>query len=402
MIFDTRDNVSLWLRILAVALSIAIVITGGFAVLWEMFLGKITYDPNYNPSIGTHIDSDVIVENPSGQFTPDDDNDIDDIHGNDYENDSDPDENMATETIQPAVLSTLKANMKNWMNNGNPVRDDDVINILLIGMENNDDYGKPQMLSVNGRADAMCIVSINKRTKTITLASILRDQYSYVIIGTNGRYTKFHHALSYGGPEKQIEMIERYYKVVIDNYVIVNFTSLANIIDAVGGIDIEITKNEASYLRNNCKWKIEARAQKMHVDGGHALTYMRIRKGQTGGDEARTGRQQKVIMTLINEAKNYSTGQMISLANEVIPYLRTGLNSSEILAYAVTALTEGWLKYDIKQVTLPDSECCKSYNNPADGGSYWKVDYPVAARKLQLALFGKSNITLGDKREPWI
>lgn len=402
MIFDTRDNVSLWLRILAVALSIAIVITGGFAVLWEMFLGKITYDPNYNPSVGTHIDSNVIVENPSGEFTPDDGNDIDDIHSDDHKEDGDPDENMATETIQPAVLSTLKANMKNWMNNGNPVRDDDVINILLIGMENNDDYGKPMPLSVNGRADAMCIVSVNKKTKTITLASILRDQYSYIITGNSGRYTKFHHALRYGGPEKQIEMIERYYKVVIDNYVIVNFTSLSNIIDAVGGIDIEITKNEASYLRNTCKWKIDARAQKMHVDGGHALTYMRIRKGATGGDEARTGRQQKVIMTLIDQAKNFSTGQMISLANEVIPYLRTGLNSSEILAYAVTALSEGWLKYDIKQVTLPDSECCKSYNNPADGGAYWKVDYPVAARKLQMALFGKSNITLDENRKPWI
>lgn len=401
MIFDTRDNVSLWLRILAVALSIAIVITGAFAVLWEMYLGKITYDPNYKASEGTHIDSNVIIENPSGDYIPDDSNDIDEIHGDGHE-DEDPDENMATETIQPAVLSTLKANMKSWMNNGNPVRDDDVINILLIGMENNDDYGNPMDLSVNGRADAMCIVSVNKKTKTITLASILRDQYSYIITGNSGRYTKFHHALRYGGPEKQIEMIERYYKVVIDNYVIVNFTSLASIIDAVGGIDIEITKNEATYLRNTCKWKIDARAQKMHVDGGHALTYMRIRKGQTGGDEARTGRQQKVIMTLINQAKNFSTGQMISLANEIIPYLRTGLNSSEILAYAVTALSEGWLKYDIKQVTLPDSECCKSYNNPADGGSYWKVDYPVAARKLQLALFGRSNITLDENRKPWI
>ncbi len=388
MIFDTRDNVSLWLRITAVALSIAIVVTGGLAVIWEMFLGRINYDDPYSSTIGSDIDSSQIVENPSDIQFPDDNDE--------------PDESFASDTIQPAVLSNLKSNMKNWMNNGEPVRDDNVINILFIGMDNNDDYGKPMPLSYNGRADAMCIASINKKTKTVTLASLLRDQYSYMVIDGKGRYTKFHHALRFAGPEKQIEMIERYYKVVIDNYVIVNFDSLPRIIDAIGGITISVTKQEAEYLRNKCNWKIDARAQDIAVDGAHTLTYMRIRKGQTGGDEARTGRQQKVMMLLAEKIKGYSTTQMISLVNDIIPYLRTGLDSNAILAYAVTALTEGWLKYNVKQVTLPDSECCKAFNNAADGGSYWKVDYPVAAYKLQMALFGKSNITLSKDRKPWI
>lgn len=396
MIFDTRDNVSLWLRIIAVALSVAIVITGGLAIVWEMFLGRINYDPNYNATVGSDIHSSTIVENPSNNVDPDENVEPDD------EPDDDPDNSFASETIHPSVLTNLKSNMKSWMNNGDPVRDNDVINILFIGMENNNDYGKPQPLSVNGRADAMCIASVNKKTKTITLASLLRDQYSYIIMGNSGRYTKFHHALSYSGPEKQIEMIERYYKVVIDNYVIVNFDSLPKIIDAVGGIDIDINKDEAYYLKNTCGWKIDVREQSMHVDGGHALTYMRIRKGNTGGDEARTGRQQKVMMTLVDMVKNYSTAQMVSLVNEVIPYVRTGLNSNDILAYAITALSEGWLKYEMKQLTLPDSTCCKPFKNPADGGDYWKVDYPVAAQKLQMALFGKSNITLDKDRKPWV
>ena len=396
MFFDTRDNVSLWLRIVAVALSIAIVITGGFAVVWELTFGRINMDENYNKTIGSHIDSSTIIENQNPLENVEDFEDIPE------ENNDDPDNSFATATIQPSVLTNLKSNMKNWMNNGDPVRDDNVINILFIGMENNDDNGNPQPLSVNGRADAICIASVNKKTKTITLASLLRDQYSYVTLGNNGRYTKFHHALSYAGPEKQIEMIERYYKVVIDNYVIVNFTSIPKIIDAIGGIDIELNENEAKYLKNTCGWRIEAKAQTMHVDGGHALTYMRIRKGATGGDEARTGRQQKVMMTLVKNVKNYSTAQMVSLVNELIPYVRTGLNSTDILAYAITALSEGWLEYDMKQLTLPDDTCCKPFKNPADGGDYWKVDYPVAAQKLQMALFGRSNINLEKDRKPWI
>ena len=398
MIFDTRDNVSLWLRIIAVALTIAILITGGLVVAWDAFFGRMTDGNGFDATIGSDINSSTIIEGNQGGDTNVD------IDGEDVP--VDPDDHgssvIASETIHPEVLSNLKANMKSWMNNGDPVRDSNVINILFIGMENNDDNGKPQKLSVNGRADAMCIVSVNKATKTITLASLLRDQYSYITVDGKGRYTKFHHALSYAGPEKQIEMIERYYKVVIDNYVIVNFDSLPKIIDAVGGVEINITKEEASYLRNTCGWRIDAREQSMHVDGGHALTYMRIRKGNTGGDEARTGRQQKVLMTLIGQMKNYSTAQMASLVNEVIPYVRTGLTSTDILAYAITALQEGWLKYELKQVTLPDSESCKPFNNPADGGSYWKVDYPIAARQLQLILLGKSNITLDSNRKKWI
>ncbi len=398
MIFDTRDNVSLWLRIIAVALSIAIVLTGGFVVAWDSFFGRMTDGDGFESTLGADIDSSTIVEDDqSGNTNVDIDGEEVPVEPDDGHSSV-----SASETIQPAVLSNLKANMKNWMNNGDPVRDSNVINILFIGMENNDDNGKPQPLSVNGRADAMCIISVNKTTKTITLASLLRDQYCFITTGNSGRYTKFHHALSYSGPAKQIEMIERYYKVVIDNYVIVNFDSLPKIIDAVGGVEIELTKEEASFLRNNCGWKISSTAQKLKVDGNHALVYMRIRKGNTGGDEARTGRQQKVLMTLIGQMKNYSTTQMVSAVNEVIPYVRTGLTSTDILAYAITALQEGWLKYDIKQVTLPDAESCKAFNNPADGGAYWKVDYPIAARQLQLALFGKSNITLDKNRKKWI
>ena len=389
MIFDTRDNVSWWLRIIAVALSIAILVTGSLVVAWDAYFGRMS-DGQYVANQGADIDSATITEAP---FIPDEDEPF---------STEEPDGDGAVSTIRPSSLNNLQSNIKNWINNGEPVRDNDVTNILYICMENNDECGNPQALNVNGRADAMCIISVNKRTRTITLASILRDQYSYVVANGKGTYTKFHHALGKGGPEKQIEMIERYYKVVIDNYVLVNFESLPKVIDALGGVTIEVDKNEASYLKNQCGWRIDAEPQTINVDGGHALTYMRIRKGATGGDNARVGRQQKVIMTLMGKVKEYSVSQMISAVNEVIPYVRTGLSSSDILAYALTALSEGWLKYDIKQVTLPDDDCASGFTNSADGGWYWKVDYPVSAQKLQMALFGRTNIVLDPNRKSWI
>ena len=156
MLFDTRDNVSLWLQIIAVALSISILVTGGLMIGWNAVFGSMTDEGGYTASQGDDINSGASIVDqtmaPGETEEP--------------EETSHPDSTNAP-TIKPSSLDNIKSNIKNWMNNGAPVRDNDVTNILLIGMENNDGNGKPQALSVNGRADAMCIVSINKRTKTI-------------------------------------------------------------------------------------------------------------------------------------------------------------------------------------------------------------------------------------------
>ncbi len=392
MASDTRKKASLWLKIVAIVLSVLIVITGGLMIGWHAIFGSITDDGGYQASQGQDINNADNIVVPT--MAPDETHEPEDPDIT-----SNPDETNAP-TIKPSSLSSLQSNIKNWMNNGTPVKDKDVINILLIGMDNSVN-GKPQPISVNGRADAMCIVSINKRTKTITLASLLRDQYSYVVTKNKARFTKFHHALSYAGPAKQVEMVESYYKIVIDNYVILSLDSLPKVIDALGGVEINITKNEATYL-NSIGWSVNPKGEKRQVNGKDALAYMRIRKGTSGGDTARVGRQQQVITTIIGKMKSSSASQMVELTKSILPYVRTGLTSDKIFSLVATAVTEGWFKYDIKRLTLPDSSCSKTFVNSADGGWYWKVDYPLAAQKLQLALYGKSNIVLEANRKKWI
>ncbi len=389
MIFDTRDNVSWWLRIIAVALAIAIVITGGLLIGWTAFFSQFQGE-RYVSDGGASLDNSSIVEGEGGQGE-----ELDELEkvGNDT-----PDEGMQGETIHPAELSSLKANIKSWLNTGEAVHDKNVTNILLIGMD--DDY--KENLSTKGRADAMMILSLNHRTKTITLASLMRDQYAYIVADGKGSFQKLHHSLNWG-PATLIQMVERYYKVTIDNYVIVNFASVAHVIDALGGVTIDIEANESSYLRGTCNWSIPSGACSVHVNGAHALTYMRIRKGNTGGDVARTGRQRKVIMKLIDKAKQCSIKELVNVVNAMIPYVRTGLNSTEILSYATTALSDGWLNYEIKQITLPvDGTSAKGFTNSEDKLWYWKVDFPIAAQALQNALYGKSNIELPSNRKSWL
>ena len=380
MLFQTRDNVSLWLQIIAVALSIAILVTGGLMIFWSWYFGRIG-DGQYIPNQGTNIGSGTIIEEPN-------DPDLEDPSV------SDEPAGPTGDIIHPSALSSLKSNLKNWMSNGDPVRSNDVTNILLIGMDNTD-------LSKNSRADAMVIFSINHKTKTITLASLLRDQYCYLIHNNVGSFQKLHHANSLWGPAAQIQMIERYYKVIIDNYAIVNFASLPKVIDAVGGVEVDLTSAESEYLRNTCGFKHLTTGNNT-LSGDEALIYMRIRKGNTGGDTARVNRQQTVIKQMLAKAKGYGITTMISVVNSVIPYIRTGLSSTDILGYATTALSDGWFNYEIKQVTLPDGDCSKGFTNSEDNLWYWKVDFPVAAQKLQLALYGQTNIDLDPGRKSWI
>ncbi len=382
-LFKTEDNISLWLQIIAVALSIAIFVTGGTMLIWESIVGQM-YEGPYDASQGVGLDSSITEgEGSLGDFidAPADENPLET-----------PAPNGSLEgSIGENKLSDLNANIKNWINNGSPVRESYVTNILLIGNDEN---------KTNSRADAMMILSINHNTKTITLASIMRDQYSYVVANGTGRFEKFHHACARGGPALQIQMIERYYKVVIDNYAVANFESLSAMIDVIGGIEMTVTDTEAKHMREDWGCSRLTKGGTYNLTGYEALMYCRIRKGNTGGDTARVSRQQELFMKLIGMAGELSRTQLISLVNSLIPYIRTGLSSTDILAYAVTALTDGWFNYEIKRVTLPDDKCATGFT--VSGLWYWKVDFPIAAQKLQKALYGTTNISLAADRKSWL
>ncbi len=385
-LFETDDSVSLWLQIIAVALVIAILITGGLLIGWNAFISKILGE-RYISNGGADINNSTINE---GEGEIIDHETLDPI----IDNSEEPGNIDPAESINDSQLSSLQANIKSWMNTGTAVHSKDVINILLVGQ----DIDKT-------RADAMMIVSLNKKTKVITLASLFRDQYAYIVKGNQGRFEKLHHACARGGFPLQIEMIERYYKVTIDNYIALDFTTLPKVIDAVGGVEVELNQAEADYMRNPpapMEWKFPriTKAGTYTLSGYEALIYMRIRKGNTGGDTARVNRQQKVVKQLLANAKSYSMSQMVSMVSAVMPYLRTGLSATEILGYATTALTDGWLKYEIKQVSLPDSSCAKGFT--VNKLWYWKVDYPVSAQKLQTALYGTTNIKLDPNRKSWL
>lgn len=388
-----KKKKSLWKKILVIILAVIVAVLGILYGIWHYITKDITgekYIPNESTNIHNDKISEIVVPEGAEPTLPPEAEDgiIDELP----EETERPDESITVPNEKP-VTNNLKANILAWKDTGQPAHADGVTNILLIGMDINSSN-----MNVNSRADAMVIVSINHNTKKITLASIMRDQYCYVerTNGT-GKFEKLHHACAYGGPALQIQMIEKYYKISIDNYAVVNLYSLPRIINAVGGIDVNVTSREVNYM--NEKYSINLTAGVNHLNGENALRYMRIRHN-TGGDTARVQRQRNVITQLIKKLSTQNVSTITSIILEVSNYIRTGYSSNQMLSLAIEGLTKGWFNYEIVQLTLPDSDCARSY--VVNGGWYWRTDFPIAAQKMQLALYGTTNIVLDPNRKSWL
>ena len=133
----------------------------------------------------------------------------------------------------------FKQALQDWATQGNDnkMSSRNVINVLLVGADSRKGTN-------SGNTDVMMLVSLNKKTKELKLVSFLRDSYLYIEGKNNSYCTKLNAAFSMGGPECLLQTIENNYKIEIDNYVMVNFESFKSIIDAMGGVTVDVQKYE--------------------------------------------------------------------------------------------------------------------------------------------------------------
>lgn len=298
--------------------------------------------------------------------------------------------------------SSLNDFLYSWANNrGDKMHSRNVLNVLLCGVDSSTGTAS------SGRADAIMLVSINKKTQKITLTSFFRDSYIYMDIpqqsgGTKGRYEKINAAYSLGGPATLIDTIEKNFKIEIDEYIAVDFASFKKLIDALGGVTVDVEYNEAMFIRRTSSHKSFPYGDDVKLKGSEALIYSRIRK--LDSDVNRTERQRKVIKGLMASAKSASSGQLVNAYKQTAQYIRTGYNQSEIISLLATAVTQGWMKYEITEITLPQEqgvEMASAYVNTSSARNQWVwiVDYPICAQKLQLAVYGETNIILDADRQ---
>ncbi|MBQ7116684.1 MAG: LCP family protein [Clostridia bacterium] len=277
-----------------------------------------------------------------------------------------------------------------WANNGGTLYSSkNVLNVLLVGLDSRD------ALENGGRSDSLILVSLNKKTKKINMTSFFRDTWCHINVGGEDRYAKLNSSYFYGGPVVLIDTIEKNFKIDIDHYVAVDFSSFVDIINALGGITVEVQEYEANYINRTTKHTIES-GPAVTLNGSEALVFARIRKSDSDSDVSRTRRQRQVIESFIKSATNASLSQLNDALDTLFKYVKTDMTKMQILSYGTQAITNGWVTYDIEQYTLSDDDVFKT--GYVGSSAVVFMDFPLAAQRVQTAVYGDSNIELPDDR----
>lgn len=200
----------------------------------------------------------------------------------------------------------------------------DIVNIMVVGQDARP--GEPAQ-----RSDSMILVTFNRKTKQIYLTSFLRDQY--VQIPGYGN-TKLCHAYSYGGMTLMNQTIQNHYGIEIDGNVTFSFEGFKEIIDMLGGVEINLTWDEASALNNlesKKEWRLKPGVQVL--TGEQALRYARLR--HIDSDFQRTERQRKVIMSVIEAYKNCKLSDMMKILEKTMPLITTNISTGQMFTYVI-------------------------------------------------------------------
>ncbi len=187
-----------------------------------------------------------------------------------------------------------------------------------------------------GRSDAIMILTLDEEHKVMKLTSIMRD--SYVDIPGHGD-DKITHAYAFGGPELAMKTLNENFKVNVEDFMAVNFTSLPEIIDKLGGVKINIIPEEIHHIPG-----ITSPGEQV-LNGAEALAYSRIRYA-TGGDYKRTERQRVVLEAVFEKLKSTPTKEYPSLIDDFLPYVETNMSSMDMIKLAtdVAPLVKGNLE----------------------------------------------------------
>ncbi len=265
--------------------------------------------------------------------------------------------------------------------------------IAIFGLDN-----RTQGVYTTGNSDVIMILNMNNSTKEITMVSVYRDTYLDVSgVDESSKFRKCNSAYAYGGVEQAINMLNTNLDLDIDNYVTVDFQAVAEAIDILGGVDIEIESNsELKYLNQYIVATnkiLGTSASTISSTGTHtlngvqAVAYSRIRY-TSGGDYKRAERQRTVLSQMFAKAKKASLSQISELIDTVFPDIQTNLTTKEILTLATAFLeydlsTSGGFPFDRTTMTL----------NSTVGSIVVPCDLESNVIELHRILFGTEDYT---------
>ena len=226
-----------------------------------------------------------------------------------------------------------------------------IVNIALFGLDSRD------MSSTSGRSDATMVLTIDTVHDKVKITTVARD--SYVSVDGHGK-TKLTHAYSYGGHQLAVKTLNQNYGLDIQDFVSVNFSQLADIIDYIGGVKIDVSEAENEVMKkyidelNKLGVKTDYLTQTGYVllTGGQAVAYARNR--YTGTDLDRMDRQYEVLVAMAESAKNMSVTKYDKFLKMLLSECVTSLTDEEIISMGLWAASSS---PEFENLRLPNEKC---------------------------------------------
>ncbi|MGE6345424.1 LytR family transcriptional regulator [Bacillus mycoides] len=235
------------------------------------------------------------------------------------------------------------------------ISDNKPISILLMGVDQEDNG--------TGRSDSLMLFTLNQKTKSMKITSIPRDSYTEIV--GKGKKDKINHAYAFGGIDMTVKTVENFLNIPVDHYIEVNMAGFKDIVDAVGGVDVnndlEFTSRESHFAKGN-----------IHLNGETALKYTRMRYEDPRGDFGRQMRQRQVIQAVIKKGASVSS---LASYGDVLKAIEKNVK---------TSLTQDQM-FDIQKNYKDCMENSEEIQIPGDGhkaaDGIWYYYVPDAAKQ---------------------
>lgn len=268
-------------------------------------------------------------------------------------------------------------------------------NIALFGL----DAREGESIESGVRSDSMMIASINNETNEVKVVSIFRDT---LLKQQDGTFDKANAAYSYGGPQEAIALLNRNLDLDIKNYMSVDFKALSDVIDALGGMELELTAEEVVHMNNYCVETSEVTgkdyeriepevAGNYHLNGVQATSYARIR-ATAGGDYKRAERQRLVIEKIVEKAQKANLKTLDKIIDVVFPQVSTSFSSKDLIGIAANALSYQLGETQGFPYSIADTDVVDGY----EGSYVVPSDFDGDVKKLHEFLFNEKDYQVSD------
>ncbi len=250
---------------------------------------------------------------------------------------SESDETSHTQTTTSVADDVIAPEDVTW--NGDmfeAINNDGLLNILLIGQDRRPNEGRQ-------RSDCMILCSLNPETNELSMISFLRDLYVQIPGHSDNRLNA---AYVFGGFDLIKETFNHNFGVTVDGCLEVDFDSFEQIVDILGGVEIELTSAEAEIVGS------DATEGLCLLNGEQALTYTRIRK--IDSDFQRTARQRTLLNAVFSKMKGCTLTELMTLVSEILPLMTTDMTEEELMSFAFN-LASSLSELKIESYGVPSS-----------------------------------------------